>query len=396
MAITEVVLNTATDASEDLIEIAQKMSEAQSAAKEAGLKYDPKAIFSTMPQPVEKTFAERDIPRVSQRPMVDTPEQRLQDALLKGLTTTLDIDLKELLARGDSPLSIISGPLMEGMNEVGRLFGEGKMFLPQVVKTARTMKKAVEILDPYIKSEQSSDVSAKAPSRGRILIATVKGDVHDIGKNIVGVILACNGFEVVDLGVMVPVEKILATIREQTIDIVCLSGLITPSLEEMCVVARAMQAEGLDIPLIVGGATTSPVHTAVKIAPCYEGPVFHVRDAASNPVLAMKLLDPATREQVIDANRVEQERIRQQQSQRQLRDKVHEQTSRTLGEASPLQRRLKVDWQKYPKVVPPFYGARVLPPILVRDLIPHIDWLYFFWAWRVKEDSEEGKKLRFV
>ena len=395
MAITEVVLNTATDASEDLIEIAQKMSEAQSAAKEAGLKYDPKAIFSTMPQPVEKTFAERDIPCVSQRPMVDTPEQRLQDALLKGLTTTLDIDLKELLARGVSPLSIISGPLMEGMNEVGRLFGEGKMFLPQVVKTARTMKKAVEILDPYIKSEQSSDVSAKAPSRGRILIATVKGDVHDIGKNIVGVILACNGFEVVDLGVMVPVEKILATIREQTIDIVCLSGLITPSLEEMCVVARAMQAEGLDIPLIVGGATTSPVHTAVKIAPCYGGPVFHVRDAASNPVLAMKLLDPATREQVIDANRVEQERIRQQQSQRQLRDKVHEQTSRTLGEASPLQRRLKVDWQKYPKVVPPFYGARVLPPILVRDLIPHIDWTYFFWAWRVKEDSEEGKKLRY-
>ena len=395
MAITEVVLNTATDASEDLIEIAQKMSEVQSAAKEAGLKYDPKAIFSTMPQPVEKTFAERDIPCVSQRPMVDTPEQRLQDALLKGLTTTLDIDLKELLARGDSPLSIISGPLMEGMNEVGRLFGEGKMFLPQVVKTARTMKKAVEILDPYIKSDQSSDVSAKAPSRGRILIATVKGDVHDIGKNIVGVILACNGFEVVDLGVMVPVEKILATIREQTIDIVCLSGLITPSLEEMCVVARAMQAEGLDIPLIVGGATTSPVHTAVKIAPCYEGPVFHVRDAASNPVLAMKLLDSATREQVIDANRVEQERIRQQQSQRQLRDKVHEQTSRTLGEASPLQRRLKVDWQKYPEVVPPFYGARVLPPILVRDLIPHIDWTYFFWAWRVKEDSEEGKKLRY-
>jgi 5-methyltetrahydrofolate--homocysteine methyltransferase len=223
----------------------------------------------------------------------------------------------------------------------------------------------------------------------------VKGDVHDIGKNIVGVILACNGFEVVDLGVMVPVEKILATIREQTIDIVCLSGLITPSLEEMCVVARAMQAEGLDIPLIVGGATTSPVHTAVKIAPCYEGPVFHVRDAASNPVLAMKLLDPATREQVIDANRVEQERIRQQQSQRQLRDKVHEQTSRTLGEASPLQRRLKVDWQKYPKVIPPFHGARVLPPILVRDLIPHIDWTYFFWAWRVKEDSEEGKKLRY-
>ena len=394
MAITEVVLNTAADASEELIDIAQKMNQAQSAAKEAGLKYDPKAIFSPTSQPVERENNERKAARVSSTSIDNSPEQRLQEALLKGLTTTLDTDLKELLTRGDSPLSIISGPLMAGMNEVGRLFGEGKMFLPQVVKTARTMKKAVEILDPYIKSEQSSDVSTKAPSRGRILIATVKGDVHDIGKNIVGVILACNGFEVIDLGVMVPVEKILASICEQAIDIVCLSGLITPSLEEMCVVARAMQAEGLDIPLIVGGATTSPVHTAVKIAPCYEGPVFHVRDAASNPVLAMKLLDPTTRDQVIAANRVEQERIRQQQSQRQLRDKVHEQTSRTLGEASPLERRLKVDWTKYPEVVPPFYGARVLPPILVHELIPHINWLYFFWAWRVKEDSEEGRKLR--
>ena len=393
MAITEVILNTADDASEELIALAQKMNEAQSAAKEAGAKYDPKAIFLGSSHPIERKDAENDVPQVLQR-LTDCPESRLQEALLKGTTTTLDADLKELLARGDSPLSIISGPLMSGMNEVGRLFGEGKMFLPQVVKTARTMKKAVEILDPYIKSGQKADTELQNTSRGRILIATVKGDVHDIGKNIVAVILACNGFEVVDLGVMVPVEKILETIHAQHIDIVCLSGLITPSLEEMCVVARAMQVEGFDIPLIVGGATTSPVHTAVKIAPCYDGPVFHVRDAASNPVLAMKLLDPATRSQVIAANRVEQERIRQQQNQRQLRDKVHEQTSRTLGEALPLERRLKVDWSRYPEAVPPFYGARVLQPILVRDLIPHIDWLYFFWAWRVKEDSEEGKKLR--
>ena len=393
MAITEVILNTADDASEELIALAQKMNEAQAAAKEVGVKYDPKAIFMGSSQPIERKDRVSDVPHVSQ-PLADTPESRLQDALLKGTTTTLDADLKELLARGDSPLSIISGPLMTGMNEVGRLFGEGKMFLPQVVKTARTMKKAVEILDPYIKGEQSTDDVPNSSSRGRILIATVKGDVHDIGKNIVAVILACNGFEVIDLGVMVPVEKILETIHAQHIDIVCLSGLITPSLEEMCVVARAMEAEGLDIPIIVGGATTSPVHTAVKIAPCYEGPVFHVRDAASNPVLAMKLLDPITREQVIIANRAEQERIRQQQNQRQLRDKVHEQTSRTLGEASSLQRRLKVDWTRYPKVNTPFYGARVLPPILVRDLVPFIDWLYFYWAWRVKEDSVEGRKLR--
>jgi 5-methyltetrahydrofolate--homocysteine methyltransferase len=394
MAITEVILNTSSDACEELIALAQKMNEAQAQAKEAGLKYDPKALFSGSVQPVEKKSADSGTVRVTQNPALDTPELRLQDALLKGTTTTLDTDLKELLARGDSPLAIISGPLMSGMNEVGRLFGEGKMFLPQVVKTARTMKKAVEILDPYIKNEQSSDTQKAPSSRGRILIATVKGDVHDIGKNIVGVILACNGFEVIDLGVMVPVEKILEAIHEQHIDIVCLSGLITPSLEEMCVVARAMQKEGLDIPLIVGGATTSPVHTAVKIAPCYEGPVFHVRDAASNPGLAMKLLDPASREQVVASNRAEQERIRQQQNQRQLRDKFNEQTSRTLGTALPLERRLKVDWSRYPEVNPPFYGAKVLPPILVRDLIPYIDWLYFYWAWRVKEDSEEGRKLR--
>ena len=394
MAITEVILNTTDDASEELIALAQKMNAAQAAAKEAGVKYDPKALFSGSSQPAEKMTVEPAAPSSSQNPVADTPEHRLQLALLNGTATTLEADLRELLGRGDSPLSIISGPLMAGMNEVGRLFGEGKMFLPQVVKTARTMKKAVELLDPFIKGEQSSEVSAKTSSRGRILIATVKGDVHDIGKNIVGVILACNGFEVVDLGVMVPVEKILDTIRKQPIDIVCLSGLITPSLEEMCVVARAMQVEGLDIPLIVGGATTSPIHTAVKIAPCYEGPVFHVRDAASNPVLAMKLLDPALREEVIAANRAEQERIRQQQNQRQLREKVHEQTSRTLGEASPLERRLKVDWSKYPEATPPFTGSKVLEPILVRDLIPHIDWLYFFWAWRVKEDSEEGRKLR--
>ena len=394
MAITEVILNTGDDASEELIALAQKMNAAQAAAKEAGVKYDPKALFSGSSQPAEKMTVEPAAPSSSQNPEADTPEHRLQLALLNGTTTTLEADLRELLGRGDSPLSIISGPLMAGMNEVGRLFGEGKMFLPQVVKTARTMKKAVELLDPFIKNEQTSEVSAKTSSRGRILIATVKGDVHDIGKNIVGVILACNGFEVVDLGVMVPVEKIIDTIRTQPIDIVCLSGLITPSLEEMCVVGRAMQAEGLDIPLIVGGATTSPIHTAVKIAPCYEGPVFHVRDAASNPVLAMKLLDPALREEVIAANRAEQERIRQQQNQRQLREKVHEQTSRTLGEASPLERRLKVDWSKYPEATPPFTGSKVLEPILVRDLIPHIDWLYFFWAWRVKEDSEEGRKLR--
>jgi 5-methyltetrahydrofolate--homocysteine methyltransferase len=228
-----------------------------------------------------------------------TPEERLQEALLKGTSTSLQPDLMELINRGDSPVGIISGPLMDGMNEVGRRFGEGKMFLPQVVKTARTMKKAVEILQPYIEAGKD----ANASSRGKIVIATVKGDVHDIGKNIVSVIMACNGYEMVDLGVMVPEDVIVKAVIENKADILSLSGLITPSLEEMCTVAKAMQNAGQRIPIIVGGATTSPTHTAVKIAPCYDGPVFHVRDAASNPGLAQKLLDPATSEQTIQENR---------------------------------------------------------------------------------------------
>ena len=394
MALTEVVLNTSADASEELIAIAQKMNEAQAAAKASGMKYDPKAIFQG-PSSIAEMPQEMSAPsNVVSKSDATTPESRLQEALKQGTSSTLEADLDLLLARGESPLAIISGPLMEGMNEVGRLFGEGKMFLPQVVKTARTMKRAVEILDPYIKSETQANEISNASSRGRVLIATVKGDVHDIGKNIVGVILACNGFEVIDLGVMVPVERIMQTLHEQHIDIVCLSGLITPSLEEMCVVARALQSEGLSVPLVVGGATTSPVHTAVKIAPCYDGPVFHVRDAASNPGLIMRLLDAETREQVIADNRAEQERMRQQHSQRELRDKVKAQTSRSLGTASPLERRLQIDWSCYTEVRLPFTGARVLPSVLVRELIPHIDWLYFYWAWRVKEDSDEGRKLR--
>lgn len=399
MAITEVILNTSADASEELIELAQRMNEAQAAAKAAGLKYDPKAIFAPSgTAPAESSAA---VSAPASAPQENTPELRLQEALRKGVTTGLEADLMALIQRGDAPLDIISGPLMAGMNEVGRLFGEGKMFLPQVVKTARTMKRAVELLDPFIKQQGAPDVSQensasqqKSSARGRIVIATVKGDVHDIGKNIVAVIMACNGFEVIDLGVMVPAAEIVQTAVDRQADIVSLSGLITPSLEEMCTVARAMQEAGLRIPLMVGGATTSPVHTAVRIAPCYEGPVFHVRDAATNPGLAMRLLDSSTRDEVVATNRAEQERIRQQQSQRQQVREVQQQTSRALGEASPLERRLQVDWTKVPEVKPPFLGVRVLPAIPVSKLIPLIDWLYFYWPWRVKEDSEEGKKLR--
>jgi len=494
MAITEVILNTDVDASEELIEIAQRMSEAQANAKAEGRKYDPKAIFAPALQQGE-VQTERDGERrtnASSSVLSDsTPESRLQEALRKGVTTNLESDLKALLDRGVAPLQIISGPLMAGMNEVGQLFGEGKMFLPQVVKTARTMKRAVEILDPYLKQQQApadlqdevsarkvasadlqgevstqkvapadlqAEVSAqkvapanlqaevstqkvapadlqaevstqkvasadlqgevstqkvapadlqgevsaqKVPSadlqshsaRGRVVIATVKGDVHDIGKNIVAVILACNGFEVIDLGVMVPADTIVQTAIEKHADFISLSGLITPSLEEMCVVARAMQEAGLQIPLMVGGATTSPIHTAVRIAPCYEGPVFHVRDAATNPGLAMRLLDPQQRNEVIESNRAEQQRIRMQQAQREQLREAQQQTSRALGEASPLERRLQIDWSQVPAVQPPFVGSRIQPSIPVAQLVPLIDWLYFYWPWRVKEDSEEGRKL---
>lgn len=384
MAITEVLLNTYPESSEELIEIASRMTAAQMAAKESGAKYDPKAIFAVSAGAANAASSESagaDVAAVQ-----TTPEQRLQEALLKGTSTTLQPDLMELINRGDSPVNIISGPLMDGMNEVGRLFGEGKMFLPQVVKTARTMKKAVEILQPYIEAGKEEG----AASRGKIVIATVKGDVHDIGKNIVSVIMACNGFDMVDLGVMVPEDVIVNAAIEHKADIVSLSGLITPSLEEMCTVATKMQEAGLRIPIIVGGATTSPTHTAVKIAPCYDGPVFHVRDAASNPGLAQKLLDPSTSAETIEENRKEQQRIRDKQAG--IISAAEE--AMAAAESTPVERRYKCDWEKYQPVQPPFMGESKLPPIALEKVIPLISWEYFFYTWKVKPDCEEAIKLK--
>ena len=384
MAITEVLLNTYPESSEELIEIASRMTAAQMAAKESGAKYDPKAIFAVSAGAANAASSESagaDVAAVQ-----TTPEQRLQEALLKGTSTTLQPDLMELINRGDSPVNIISGPLMDGMNEVGRLFGEGKMFLPQVVKTARTMKKAVEILQPYIEAGKEEG----AASRGKIVIATVKGDVHDIGKNIVSVIMACNGFDMVDLGVMVPEDVIVNAAIEHKADIVSLSGLITPSLEEMCTVATKMQEAGLRIPIIVGGATTSPTHTAVKIAPCYDGPVFHVRDAASNPGLAQKLLDPSTSAETIEENRKEQQRIRDKQAG--IISAAEE--AMAAAESTPVERRYKCDWEKYQPAQPPFMGESKLPPIALEKVIPLISWEYFFYTWKVKPDCEEAIKLK--
>ena len=384
MAITEVILNTEPDASETLIEIASRMTAAATAAKEAGAKYDPKAIFAMSTG--ASTAASDSGSGADSAQANTTPEERLQEALLKGTSTTLQPDLMELINRGDSPVGIISGPLMDGMNEVGRRFGEGSMFLPQVVKTARTMKKAVEILQPYIEAGKD----ANAASRGKIVIATVKGDVHDIGKNIVSVIMACNGYDMVDLGVMVPEDVIVKAAIENKADILSLSGLITPSLEEMCTVAKAMQAAGQRIPIIVGGATTSPTHTAVKIAPCYDGPVFHVRDAASNPGLVQKLLDPATREQTIQENREEQQRIREKQEG----IKAGAASAMAAAEKTPIERRFLCDWSKYQPAEPPFMGESKLPPIALEKVIPLISWEYFFFTWKVKPDCEEAKKLK--
>ncbi len=222
-------------------------------------------------------------------------EERLMSALRKGINDHLERDLTEALQKYDKAVDIIEGPLMKGMEEVGKLFGEGKMFLPQVVKTARTMKKAVEFLQPYIESERKVGTT----SAGKVLLATVKGDVHDIGKNIVSVIMACNNYEIIDLGVMVPAEQIVETALRERVDIIGLSGLITPSLDEMIHTARMLKEAGLDIPIMIGGATTSRLHTALKIAPVYQGPVVWVKDAAQNSIIAGSLLNPSVKENFV-------------------------------------------------------------------------------------------------
>ena len=265
--IENVVLNRKKGASEVLIELAGKILEEELAKKEQG-----GASSDTTP------FQDRALTSV---------EERLAQALIKGDGTFLEDDLKEALTKFPHAVDIIEGPLMAGMNTVGTLFGEGKMFLPQVVKTARTMKQAVDILQPYIEAEKTESTT----SVGKVLLATVKGDVHDIGKNIVSVVMACNGYEVIDMGVMVPADQIVRKAQEEHVDMVGLSGLITPSLEEMVNVAEALKEAGIDIPIMIGGATTSELHVALKIAPVYGGPVVWMKDASQNALMAQKLLN---------------------------------------------------------------------------------------------------------
>ena len=297
-------------------------------------------------------------------------EERLIFALKKGNPEHLDKDIAEALSKYEKALDIIDGPLMAGMNEVGELFGAGKMFLPQIVKTARTMKKAVELLQPAIELQKKSDASSSA---GKYLLATVKGDVHDIGKNIVSVILSCNNFEVIDLGVMVPAEEIVRAAIENQVDFIGLSGLITPSLEEMCRVATAMEEANLSIPLMIGGATTSKLHTAVRIAPNYRGAVFHLKDAAQNPLLAAQLLHPDSREDAIRKLKQEQERLRHS-----LQDKK---TLITYSEAN--QKKLQLDWDSYEIPVPAQMGVHTLLDISIGKIRSYINWTYFFNTWKL-------------
>ncbi len=302
-----------------------------------------------------------------------TLEERLSHAMVKGITDFIEKDLDEALRAYPRAIAIIEGPLMAGMNHVGDLFGSGKMFLPQVVKSARVMKKAVEYLKPAIERERSGG----ARHTGRVVLATVKGDVHDIGKNIAGVILACNNFEIIDLGVMMPCNVILAKARELKADIIGLSGLITPSLDEMVRVAEEMEKQGFTIPLAVGGAATSANHTAVKIAPYYSGPVVHMKDASRSVMICRNLMDAKGRHGFIAANKTEQEAVRRSFA----RDR---EAWKLVPLAEARSQRMMTDWAHASITKPAFTGVRQFKGADIRRIRERIDWSFFFLAWGFK------------
>jgi 5-methyltetrahydrofolate--homocysteine methyltransferase len=301
-----------------------------------------------------------------------TVEARLAYALVHGVVDFIEADAEEARQKYERPLEIIEGPLMDGMKTVGQLFGAGKMFLPQVVKSARVMKKAVAWLEPFMEAEKAAGGRG---AQGRILMATVKGDVHDIGKNIVGVVLGCNNYEVIDLGVMVHQDVILRTAAEEHVDLIGLSGLITPSLDEMVSVAREMERRGLKLPLLIGGATTSRQHTAVKIAPEYSGPVVHVLDASRAVDVVSSLLSETQRGPFLASTRTEQETLRQQHGARQAKPLL------TFADAKA--NRLTIDWNAADLPVPSFLGRRDVT-VPLATLVPYIDWTFFFHAWELK------------
>ncbi len=300
-------------------------------------------------------------------------EKRLEHALVKGIIDYIDADTMEALEKYNEPIKVIEGPLMNGMSVVGDLFGAGKMFLPQVVKSARVMKKSVMILEPFL-----NDASQKViKKKGKILLATVKGDVHDIGKNIVGVVLACNNYDVIDLGVMVTCDKILEKAIEEDVDIIGLSGLITPSLDEMVHVAKEMERKNIKVPLLIGGATTSKIHTAVKIDPNISSSVVHVVDASRSVPIVSEILSTDKREQYI---------LDTKNNYEQMREKYHlsKQSQNLLSFTEAQRNKLKINWDSYNAPEPTFIGNKIIDDIKVADLVPYIDWSPFFMTWRLR------------
>ena len=311
-----------------------------------------------------------------------TVEERLSFSLVKGLVEYIDVDTEEARLKLGRPLHVIEGPLMDGMNIVGDLFGSGKMFLPQVVKSARVMKKAVAYLEPFLIAEKEANKKAGIVGDGRknagkILMATVKGDVHDIGKNIVGVVLACNNYEIIDLGVMISCDKILEEAKKHQVDIIGLSGLITPSLDEMVHVAKEMERLNFKLPLLIGGATTSKVHTAVKIAPNYSGPVVHVNDASKSVPVASSLISNELRQGFIDNLNIDYVRVRDQNKNAQSQNKL-------ISLAEARQNKFQIDWAKTIITKPSFIGNKVFISYDLKEISEYIDWTPFFHSWEMK------------
>ncbi len=351
--VEDVLLNRRPDSTERLVKFADELKAQQGGASKAEIKEDLSWRNGTV-------------------------EQRLSHALVKGIDAFVEVDTEEARQKYARPLEIIEGPLMDGMRVVGDLFGAGKMFLPQVVKSARVMKKSVAYLTPYMEEEKKKLAAAggKTRANGKFLIATVKGDVHDIGKNIVGVVLACNNYEVTDLGVMVACDKILAEAKRIGADVIGLSGLITPSLDEMVHVAKEMRREGFTVPLLIGGATTSPAHTAVKIAPEYAHGVVHVLDASRVVNVVSALLSPEQKPAFIAENSAKQDRQRDEFANRRARKPLL-----SLEEAR--KRRPLFDWKAVDIPKPEFLGNRVFDPVPLKDIVPFIDWGPFFSAWEL-------------
>ena len=358
--VEDVVLNRRDDSTERLLDIADKYKGDGSGGKK------------------EENLEWRSLPVA----------KRLAHALVKGIDAFVEEDTEEARLTFERPIQVIEGPLMDGMNVVGDLFGDGKMFLPQVVKSARVMKKAVAYLIPFIEAEKGD----ANKSNGKILMATVKGDVHDIGKNIVGVVLQCNNFEVIDMGVMVPANKILDRAREENVDIIGLSGLITPSLDEMVHVAKEMERLGFDIPLMIGGATTSKAHTAVKIEQNYHGPTVWVKDASRAVGVSQNLISEEHRENFVKNLSEEYEQVRINHAGRRAQTKWA-----SLQQAR--ENAQKIDWNDYTPTVPSFLGTKVLDDYPLQEIREYIDWTPFFYAWELKgrypkilQDKEKGEE----